>query len=124
MPKKLVELDKDGYRIVFITNQAGIEKGHTKFSELKTKFEAILKELNIPVFIFIATGENHFRKPSHVIWHFFETTCNSSIEINMKDSFFVGDAAGRPKNWSVGKPKDFSCADRMFAHNINLSNEN
>jgi hypothetical protein len=33
----------------------------------------------------------------------------------------VGDAAGRPKNWTAGRAKDFSCADRMFAHNLSLS---
>jgi len=32
--------------------------------------------------------------------------------------FYVGDAAGRPKNWNPGKKKDFSCSDRLFAINI------
>lgn len=31
---------------------------------------------------------------------------------------YVGDAAGRDKEWSPGKPKDFSCDDRKFAANI------
>ena len=39
----------------------------------------------------------------------------------MNESFYVGDAAGRIKNWDAGKPKDFSCTDRMFAHNCGLS---
>jgi len=30
----------------------------------------------------------------------------------------VGDAAGRPKGWKTKAPKDFSCGDRAFAHNI------
>ena len=33
---------------------------------------------------------------------------------------FVGDAAGRAKNWAPGKPKDFSCGDRMFGFNIGI----
>lgn len=33
---------------------------------------------------------------------------------------YVGDAAGRAKNWAPGKPKDFSCGDRMFAANIGI----
>lgn len=122
VPVKLKELDTDDFRIVFITNQAGIEKGHTKPSELKAKFESMIKELDIPVYIFIATGETHFRKPSVEMWRFFEKNCNQSVTIDMKESFYVGDAAGRPKNWAPGKSKDFSCADRMFASNINLSN--
>jgi len=34
---------------------------------------------------------------------------------------YVGDAAGRAKAWAPGKPKDFSCSDRMFAANIGIS---
>ena len=92
-----------------------------KFNELKSKFQSIICELDIPVFLFVSTGENHFRKPSIEIWNFFAASCNKKIEVDMKESFYVGDAAGRPKNWSAGKSKDFSCVDRMFAYNIGLS---
>jgi hypothetical protein len=34
---------------------------------------------------------------------------------------FVGDAAGRAKNWAPGMPKDFNCSDRMFAENIGVA---
>ncbi|RNA23553.1 bifunctional polynucleotide phosphatase kinase-like [Brachionus plicatilis] len=120
VPQKLKDLDDQGFRIVFITNQAGIEKGKTKPEQLKTKFEAMLKELHIPVFILIATGENHFRKPSVEMWKFFEENCNKMEEVDMDESFYCGDAAGRPKNWAPGRSKDFSCGDRMFAANCNL----
>lgn len=36
-------------------------------------------------------------------------------------SLYVGDAAGRAKDWAKDKPKDFSCSDRMFAANIGIS---
>ena len=121
IPPKLKELNDTGYRIVFITNQGGIEKGNVKFTELKTKFEAILSELDIPVFILISTGETHYRKPSTEMWKFFLENCNKSIKVNMSESIYVGDAAGRAKNWAPGRKKDFSCADRMFAANINIS---
>ncbi len=107
--------------MVFVTNQAGIEKGKVKFAELKSKFEAIISALEIPVVVFVATGENHFRKPSTEIWQFFLSSCNNSVEVNMTESFYVGDAAGRTKGWAAGKDKDFSCVDRMFAHNCGLS---
>jgi len=107
--------------VVFITNQAGIEKGRAKFAELKSKFEAIIAELEIPVIVFVATGENHFRKPSSEIWQFFLSSCNKSVAVDMAESFYVGDAAGRPKGWAAGKDKDFSCVDRMFAYNCGLS---
>jgi histidinol phosphatase-like enzyme len=48
--------------------------------------------LNIPVFIFIATGETHFRKPSKEMWNFFVKNCNQTAEVNLTDSFYVGDA--------------------------------
>ena len=121
LPAKLKELNDDGYRVIFFTNQAGIEKKQVKFSELKTKFEDMIISLDIPVFVFVATGETHFRKPATGMWDFFVDQCNQSKKVDMSESFFVGDAAGRPKNWSMGKSKDISCAERMFASNINLS---
>lgn len=37
---------------------------------------------------------------------------NEGIIPEMKDCIYVGDAAGRPKDWKEGKKKDFSCSDR------------
>ena len=123
VPAKLKELHSTGYRVVFITNQAGIEKQKVKFSELKSKFEAMLVELDLPIFILIATGETHFRKPSTAMWSFLLNECNAGVSVSMDESFYVGDAAGRPKNWAPGRGKDFSCGDRMFAYNLKLSEQ-
>ena len=49
VPEKLRKLDKDGYRVVFFTNQAGMEKGIVKPETVKDKVEAMIKELGIPV---------------------------------------------------------------------------
>ena len=51
VPDKLRELHKDGYRVLFFTNQAGIEKLKVKPEELQKKIEAIIKELGIPVMV-------------------------------------------------------------------------
>jgi bifunctional polynucleotide phosphatase/kinase len=51
VPDKLRQLDKEGYRIIFITNQAGIEKLKVKPEEIQRKVEAIIKELDIPVLV-------------------------------------------------------------------------
>ncbi|ESO88114.1 hypothetical protein LOTGIDRAFT_126696 [Lottia gigantea] len=120
VPKKLQSLDKDGYRVVFFTNQAGIEKMKVKPEEIKDKIEAIIAALNIPVLAFICTGENHFRKPSPLMWDFMANDCNQSVKLDLTKCVYVGDAAGRAKNWAPGKPKDFSCGDRMFAQNIGI----
>ena len=39
---------------------------------------------------------------------------------DMSKCLYVGDAAGRAKEWAPGKPKDFSCSDRMFAANLGI----
>ena len=41
--------------------------------------------------------------------------------MNRAQSIYVGDAAGRPKNWAPGKTRDFNCSDRMFAKNVGCS---
>ncbi len=42
------------------------------------------------------------------------------LQPNLSKCLYVGDAAGRAKEWAPGKPKDFSCSDRMFAANIGI----
>ncbi|PPD78067.1 hypothetical protein GOBAR_DD25009 [Gossypium barbadense] len=49
-----------------------------------------------------------FRKPKPGLWHIMEKHFNSGIPIDMDQSFYVGDAAGRPN--------DHSDADIKFAH--------
>jgi bifunctional polynucleotide phosphatase/kinase len=38
----------------------------------------------------------------------------------MKDSFYCGDAAGRPAGWKKDAKKDFSVTDRKFAFNVGI----
>ncbi len=40
---KIKELADDGYKIVIFTNQAGIQKGHTKAEDIKKKVKNIAK---------------------------------------------------------------------------------
>ena len=49
VPDKLKELDEEGYRVLFFTNQAGIEKNKVSPNELRTKIEDIIGTLGIPV---------------------------------------------------------------------------
>ncbi|XP_005096369.1 bifunctional polynucleotide phosphatase/kinase [Aplysia californica] len=120
VPEKLRELHKDGYRVVFFTNQAGIEKGKVTPQSFRDKAEAIIKELEIPVLVFASTGTSQYRKPSSCMWDHFVENFNNGVEVDKKKSIYVGDAAGRAKEWAPGKPKDFSCSDRMFAANIGV----
>ncbi|KAL4236921.1 hypothetical protein ACF0H5_005307 [Mactra antiquata] len=120
VPKKLQSLHKDGYRVIFYTNQAGIEKLKVKPEELMRKIEAIIKELDIPILAFVCTGENQYRKPSTLMWEYWEKNWNQGVKVDRLKSIYVGDAAGRAKEWSPGKPKDFSCSDRKFAFNLGV----
>lgn len=52
------------------------------------------------------------------MWNHFVKNFNSDVSIDMKKSFYCGDAAGRPKVGS--KPKDFSDSDLKFALNIGV----
>ena len=120
VPKKLKELHDAGTKIVFVTNQAGMEKGKASPTELQGKFEDIINAVGAPIQVFVCPGNNHYRKPSIEMWKFMETNCNDGVEIDLKESIFVGDAAGRPKGWDKGKSKDFSSSDRMFAANVGI----
>lgn len=118
---KLSQLSRDGYKIVIITNQGGIGTGRTKSSEFKSKIEKIGSALNVPIQVFIATVSDIYRKPAPGIWSLLANEYNSGIDIDMKKSFYVGDAAGRIVNWAPKKKKDFSCSDRLFAMNLKLN---
>ena len=120
VPVKLRELHDNGTKVVFFTNQAGVEKQKVTVKELCTKFAAIINAVGIPIQVFMSTGNSHYRKPSVAIWNHMETSCNGGIKINRGGSLYVGDAAGRAKNWAPGKSKDFSSGDRMFAANLGV----
>lgn len=117
----LREKHDDNYKIVIFTNQAGISKGKTKLIDIKNKIQNISKSLGVPVQAFIATGDNHFRKPLTGMW---QTLCdlkNEGYSVNMEMSFYVGDAAGRPEIKALKKKKDHSTVDRLFALNLGLT---
>ncbi|EGD74947.1 hypothetical protein PTSG_12542 [Salpingoeca rosetta] len=118
--KKLRDLHSNNTKIVFFTNQAGIEKKNTSVSSITSKIEDILETLGFPVTVLVCTGHNHYRKPSIRLWEYFAEHCNDGGEIDLQRSVFVGDAAGRSKDWKPGMKKDFSCTDRMFAANIGV----
>ncbi|PRP89190.1 polynucleotide kinase 3-phosphatase [Planoprotostelium fungivorum] len=117
---KLKELHKQGYKIVLFTNQAGVGKQQTA-SSIQNKIAKILRTINVPAQVLVATKKDQFRKPSSLLWRKFIENLNRGVEADVKRSFYVGDAAGRPGGWKVKVNKDFSCADRSFAHNIGLT---
>jgi bifunctional polynucleotide phosphatase/kinase len=52
------------------------------------------------------------------MFHYFEKHLNGGKKVNTKESFYVGDAAGRPPSGS--RKKDFSDSDHKYAVNVGL----
>ncbi|ESO89756.1 hypothetical protein LOTGIDRAFT_192663 [Lottia gigantea] len=120
IPKKIKELYASGYKIVLFTNQMGVARGKVKIEDLKEKFTNIVERLKVPIQVLVATGAGMYRKPCTGMWDFLKTEGNDGVEIKLRESFYVGDAAGRPDKWNPGRKKDFSCSDRLFAINIGV----
>ena len=121
IPKKLKTLHENGFKIVVFTNQAGIESGKMLINNLKRKIAMIQQRLEVPCQFFIATGATKYRKPRISMWETLVNDYNEGVEIDKSQSFYVGDAAGRPENKILKRKKDHSLADRLFAMNLKLS---
>ncbi|XP_043974782.1 bifunctional polynucleotide phosphatase/kinase isoform X2 [Gambusia affinis] len=118
---RLASLLKKGYKVVFFTNQLGITRGKLIPEVFKSKVEDVLTTLQLPVQVFVASGPGVYRKPVMGMWNHLCEKANDGVAVDKTQSFYVGDAAGRPENWAPGKKKkDFSCSDRLFALNIGL----
>jgi bifunctional polynucleotide phosphatase/kinase len=69
VPGKLKQMHNDGYKIIFMTNQAGISRGNVNLEDMKTKMVRIVNKLGVPVQIFISTGKGIYRKPAPGMWN-------------------------------------------------------
>jgi bifunctional polynucleotide phosphatase/kinase len=106
--EKLTELHEKKYKIVIFTNQAGSSLDINLFAK---KIRAISSLIDVPIQAFVATDYGYCRKPSIGMWWLL-TRNNNKIVIDIKNSFYIGDAAGRPN--------DFSNSDLKFALNLGL----
>lgn len=94
MPGKLKELHEKGFKLVIFTNQKGIATGKTQAKDIKGKILDLIGELGVPLQAFIAAGDDKWRKPSVAMWEHFVTDFNGGVEVDTKESFYCGDAAG------------------------------
>lgn len=118
VPGKLKELHKNGFKLVFLTNQSGMTIGKLKPEDFKKKLSGIIAKLNLPIQVLVATGVNKYRKPMTGMWEYLEEHANGGLAIDKIRSFYVGDAAGRPARGAI--KKDHSCCDRLMALNLNV----
>jgi bifunctional polynucleotide phosphatase/kinase len=99
-----------GYRIIIVTNQAGIKSNEKKLNEIKQKIQAIetcisLSHPEISFEVYCAIYKDIHRKPYPT---FFE-----NMSFDRKRSFYCGDAAGREG--------DHTGSDLKFAYNLRLT---
>lgn len=52
------------------------------------------------------------------MWDYFTKELNGGVEVDLAESFYCGDAAGRPARGTT--KKDFSDSDLKFALNIGI----
>ena len=134
----LAEFDENEYDIVFFTNQKPLEKNVEKQKNFLDKINNIIDKINLPITYFICINNGYYRKP-----------CTGAFDVFMREygidsldnnSFYCGDAAGRPEGWKYKKKrtkivnkkrklaivtckkkkKDFSSSDLFFAQNCGL----
>ena len=109
IPENLQNRVKDGYVIVIFTNQASSKFNKDEFIE---KIEKISKKLKVPLICYVSTDYDIFRKPAPGMWYSFIEEYGPFKESMYKESMYIGDAAGREK--------DFSDSDYKFALNIGI----
>ncbi|VBB18286.1 DNA kinase/phosphatase Pnk1 [Yasminevirus sp. GU-2018] len=107
---KLEEYHDKDFEIVIVTNQAGIKSSETKMDEFKKKIENVERDLvsshpSVSFKLFCAVHKDVHRKP----YPTFFKNLNSENDIDITNSFFCGDGAGREK--------DHTGADIKFAYN-------
>lgn len=105
VPEKVQEFHEDKYNIIIISNQSGLKN---KVKEFQEKINNIVDSLNVPIVVCVALTHDYHRKPYPT---FFEMI-TKDVKVNMKKSFFCGDACGREN--------DFSDSDLKFALNCGL----
>ncbi|ODV89176.1 hypothetical protein CANCADRAFT_13403, partial [Tortispora caseinolytica NRRL Y-17796] len=117
IPSKVATLP--GLLVIF-TNQGGISLRSwelKRYSGFRTRLQSQLRELNKHglerAIVIAACGRTYHRKPDIGMWRVLEKVLDQhKISIEKKDSFFVGDAAGRPE--------DFADTDKGFAESVGI----
>lgn len=113
-PNIIKELNNNDYSIIIFTNQAGINRNIIKLPDLFYKINNVHKDIiDIPIEIYISPAKDKFRKPNNNMWKFMLHLHKKNMpKIDIDNSFYIGDAAGRSS--------DFSNSDEKFAQNIGI----
>ena len=74
--------------------------------------DEILQGAGVPATVYAATLKDENRKPEVGMWTHFTQNSNDGKEVDKENSYYVGDAAGRPE--------DFADTDKLFAEAIGM----
>ena len=100
VPKKIKELCHD-FSIVIISNQSGLHNNPKKTEEWKAKLDMLAKLFDVPLRVYCSTNHNIYRKPYPKFFELMskEIKQNKS-NVDLTESFYCGDACGRPNDHS------------------------
>jgi bifunctional polynucleotide phosphatase/kinase len=121
IPTKLKELHAEGFLIILLSNQSTIslkdnpkllQKDSISLINFKNQLLAILRQFDLPISVYAATGQDVYRKPRTGMWREMlnDYGLDDGGRVKLDGSFYVGDAAGREK--TPKRPKDHACSDR------------
>lgn len=124
---KLRGLHEQGYQLVVFSNETihllKQEQDKSKYIARKiARIDRFCKALRVPIQCYVATQFDSYRKPDSRerklgsggigMWHEFVSLLPHDCTVSLKDSFFVGDAAGARG--------DYSDADKQFAARVGM----
>lgn len=117
IPGLIKDYSKKGYRLVIFTNQGGIKQKRAKLGDVQKRIEGLLEVIgDVPCLALVSLEANLYRKPRPGMFELYENNYNGGVKVNRSLSFYCGDAAGR----KLGKVKDHSAADLLFAMNLGI----
>ena len=116
----LSALHNAGVYICFLSNQGGLSDSQEKVNRVKAfhrKIDCAIDMLKLPIDFICAIGDGGlYRKPAVGMFQFLMQ--HRCVNAELAQSYFVGDAAGRP---AMGDhPKDFSDSDYKLAVNLGI----
>lgn len=112
IPQQLQGLYEGGYLIAIFSNRTGSFEMHRKVQQ---RMNLILEQLKIPVWVFLATKDDKFRKPDTGMFKLL--LHEAGVKSVSGDSFYCGDAAGEE---SKDRWNRWSDVDKKFAEGNNL----
>ena len=117
VPAVLAALVDEGHCLLVVTNESmdRFKKSDVIAKAIAKKcgrLDGFARAVGLPMLVLCATAKDGFCKPEVGCWQHYVATCSAGCAVDMGASFFVGDAAGRPK--------DHSDSDQKFAANVGL----